>query len=189
MYNGNQYQTTFTLAAGVTTYSIVDVTTPPGTAVAGQTNVPYVSGQSINFNGIQFSVEGAPANGDVFNVTPGTNQSIFTTMSDLIATLNAPVVSGNTAYQQGLNYALTNLDQGLNNILKVRATLGGRMNEIDAMQATGDALGTQYKQTLSKLQDVDYLKAISDLTQQQTTLDAALKSFSLISKMSLFNYL
>jgi flagellar hook-associated protein 3 FlgL len=110
-------------------------------------------------------------------------------MSDLIATLNAPVVSGNTAYQQGLNNALTNLDQGLNNVLRVRATLGGRMNEIDAMQATGDALGTQYQQTLSKLQDVDYLKAISDLTQQQTTLDAALKSFSLVSKMSLFNYL
>lgn len=197
-YNGNKYQVTFTVTAAtppVTTYSITDVTTaaPPGVAVAGMTNVPYVSGQAISFNGVQFDVTGAPANGDVFNITPSTNQSVFATLSNLINTLNAPVPSANvvstTAFKQGMSDALGNLDQGLNNILSVRATLGSRMREIDALNVTGDTLSLQFKQTLSQIQDTDYNKALSDLTQQHMVLQAAQQSFAQVAKMSLFSYM
>lgn len=197
LYNGNKYQISFAVSATVppvTTYTVTDVTVPTApAAVAGQTNVPYVSGQSISFNGIQFDIKGVPANGDVFTIAPSTNQSIFTTLSNLIASLNAPIapsnVAANTTFQQGVSDALGNLDQGINNILSVRASLGGRMREIDALNVTGDELSLQYKQTMSLLQDVDYNKAVSDLTQQHFTLQAAQQSFAQISKMSLFNYI
>lgn len=198
-YNGNKYQVTFTVSAttpAVTTYSVTDVTTvpAPGTAVAGMTNVPYVNGQAISFNGIQFDVTGAPANGDAFNITPSTNQSVFATLSNLINTLNTPVAPGNSvvstaAYKQGLNEAMVNLDQGLNNILSTRATLGSRMREVDALQATGDTLSLQYKDSLSQIQNTDYNKALSDLSQQHMMLQAAQQSFVQVAKLSLFNYL
>jgi flagellar hook-associated protein 3 FlgL len=73
--------------------------------------------------------------------------------------------------------------------LGVRATMGARLNELDALNVTGENLGLEYKATLSKIQDTDYNKAISDLTQQQMVLTAAQKSFSQVSKMSLFDYL
>ncbi|MBI5889467.1 MAG: flagellar hook-associated protein FlgL [Nitrosomonadales bacterium] len=198
LYTGQDYQVAFTVTATVppvTTFSVTDVTTvaPPGVAVPGMTNVPYVSGQAITFNGIQFDVTGAPANGDTFNVTPSSNQSIFATLSNLINTLNSPVAAGNVvttaAYNQGLSDAMGNLDQGLNNILGVRATMGSRMREIDALQVTGDELSLQFKQTLSQIQDTDYNKAISDLTQQNMVLQAAQQSFAQVSKLSLFNYI
>ena len=47
----------------------------------------------------------------------------------------------------------------------------------------------QYDQTLSGLQDLDYAKAIIDLTQQQLGLQAAQKSFVKIQGLSLFNYI
>ncbi|HEU4374968.1 MAG TPA: flagellar hook-associated protein 3, partial [Telluria sp.] len=47
----------------------------------------------------------------------------------------------------------------------------------------------QYASTLTNLQDLDYVKAISQFTQQQTTLDAAQKSFKSMSSLSLFNYI
>ena len=46
----------------------------------------------------------------------------------------------------------------------------------------------QYEQALSRLQDLDYADAITRLTQQQTYLEAAQKSFLKVSGLSLFNY-
>jgi flagellar hook-associated protein 3 FlgL len=186
LYNGDSFQIVFT---GPNTFDINDVTT--GTPVSlGNT---YVAGQAITFNGIQFDIQGAPVAGDVFDVTPSVNQSIFDTLAKFVATLNTSVPSANAmtsaTYRQGLREASTSLQQGLTNVLGVRATMGARMRELDALQITGDELGLQYKSTLSKIQDTDYNKAISDLTQQQMVLTAAQKSFSQVSKMSLFDYL
>ena len=84
---------------------------------------------------------------------------------------------------------MTNLDQASSNILRVRAQIGTRMNEIESLGNLNDSLGFQYQQTLSNLQDLDYAKAISDLTRQQTSLQAAQQSFVKISQLSLFNFL
>ena len=193
-YAANKYQVTFSVAAGVTTYDVADVTAGlPGTAVLAAQ--PYVSGQAISFNGIQFEIQGAPAPaaGDTFDINPSSNQSMFDTLSSLIGTLNAAPAAGDAvataAFQQGLQQSLGALDQDLNKVLGVRATVGGRLRELDALQSTGEDLGLQYKQTLSKIQDTDYLQAISQLNQQQLTLQAAQQSFAKISQLSLFDFL
>jgi len=186
LLTGHNYQIDFTVVAGVTTYSVTDNSTLPAPTVLSAGN-PYVSGQAISFDGIQFDIQGAPANGDAFTVLPSTNESIFKTVSDLIAALNAPVVGASLT--NSLNRGLNQLDNALNNVLTTRSSLGLRLNEIDALQSAGEDLGLQFKQSLSELQDVDYNKAISDLTQQQMSLQAAQKSFIKIAELSLFNYI
>lgn len=185
-YTGDTYQIVFTAA---NTYDLNNVTT----GVPVSTNNAYVAGQSINVSGIQFDIQGAPAVGDKFTIAPSVNQSVFETLSQFVATLNTSVPSGNAmdsaAYRQGLSNAFTSIDQGLNVVLGARATMGARLRELDALNVTGDELGLQYKSTLSKIQDTDYNKAISDLTQQQMILTAAQKSFSQVARMSLFDYL
>ena len=74
-------------------------------------------------------------------------------------------------------------------LFRSRATTGARLRELDALQSTGEDLGLQYKQTLSKIQDTDFLQAISTLNQQQLTLQAAQQSFAKISQLSLFDFL
>ncbi len=191
-YSANSYQVTF--GAGGTTYSVTDMTAgPPGVAVAGQTGVAYTSGQAISFNGIQFSIAGTPAAGDTFNVTPSTNQSVFDTLNKLITTLSTPLAGASAATVaangQAMSDGLSALTQDLNNVLGVRATTGSRLNELTALQTTGTQLGLQYQQTLSTIQDTDYNKAITDLTQQKLVLQAAQQSFAQVSKLSLFNYI
>ena len=190
----NNYSVAFTVIPGVggapavTTYNVTNTTT----ATIVSTGNAYVSGQTINFAGMQFDIQGAPANGDTFTVTPSVNESVFKTISNLITVLNVPVVTANggkTNLTNSLNRGLTNLDNALNNILTVQTTQGLRLNEIDSLQVTGDSLGSQFKQALSQLQDVDYNKAVSDLTQQQMSLQAAQKTFAKISDLSLFSYL
>jgi flagellar hook-associated protein 3 FlgL len=84
---------------------------------------------------------------------------------------------------------MVQLENALSNVLNTRASLGVRLTELDALDATGEDLSLQLKQTLSGLQDVDYNKAISDLTQQQINLTAAQKTFAKVSGMSMFDYM
>ena len=184
LLTGNNYQVTFSVAAGVTTYGVTNTTPGALVPVPVAAGTPYVSGQLISFDGLQLDVTGAPASGDVFTVTPSTNESIFKTISNLITALRTPSPPGGA-----IATAISGLDRGLDNVLTVRATLGTRLNELEALQSAGENIGLQYKQTLSQLQDVDYNKAISDLTQQKTSLEAAQKSFLAVSGLSLFNYM
>lgn len=47
------------------------------------------------------------------------------------------------------------------------------MQEVDALQQIGEDIAVQYQQTLSRLQDLDYAQAISDMMRQQASLEAA----------------
>jgi flagellar hook-associated protein 3 FlgL len=191
LLTGNNYTLTFAVAGNpaVTTYTINDDTlaapVPPGLPIVWQ------SGDQISFDGVAFGIEGAPANGDTFTVVPAQNQSIFTTMTQLIATLRAPAPggAGQAFLTNGLNKAHDNLNSALDNVLGVRASVGARLKELDSLDSSGDDLGIQYASTLSDLQDLDMVKAISLFTQQQFTLEAAQKSFKTLSGLSLFNYI
>jgi len=183
LLTGNNYSVSFSVTGAVTTYDITNTTT----ATVVSSGNSYVSGQAIIFDGMQTSIKGAPANGDVFTVASSTNQSVFKTISDLINALNAPVAGANLS--NSLLRGINNLDNALSNVLNTRASLGLRLNEIDSLQLAGEDLGLQFKQTLSQLQDVDYNKAISDLTQQQMTLQAAQQSFAKVAGLSMFDYL
>jgi flagellar hook-associated protein 3 FlgL len=190
---GNSYTLTFTSA---TTYTVTG-TDASGAALPAASlpapNSAFVSGQNISFNGVQFDIQGVPSNGDSFTVTPSVNESVFKTISDLVIALKVPVSStapGSAALLTGsLSRGLNNLDNALNKVLTTRSSLGLRLNEIDALQTAGDDLALQFKQALSQLQDVDYNKALSDLSQQQISLQAAQQSFVKVSNLSLFNYL
>lgn len=193
LLTGNNYQVTFSVTAGVTTYGVTNTT--PGALVPAPVaaGTPYVSGQAINFDGLQFDITGAPADGDVFTAAPSTNESIFQTISNLITALRTPNPQGGVTaaanFANSNNQALNNIDRGIDNVLTVRAKMGTRLRELDAMQSAGESMGVQFKQTLSQLQDVDFNKAISDLTLQKTSLEAAQKSFMAVSGLSLFNYM
>ena len=184
LLTGNNYQVTFSVAAGVTTYGVTNTTPGASVPVPVAAGTTYVSGQVISFDGLQLDVTGAPASGDVFTVAPSTNESIFKTISNLITALKTSNPPG-----AAIAAAINGLDRGIDNVLTVRASLGTRLQELDALQSAGESLGVLYKQTLSQLQDVDLNKAISDLTQQKTSLEAAQKSFLAVSGLSLFNYM
>jgi flagellar hook-associated protein 3 FlgL len=84
---------------------------------------------------------------------------------------------------------LIEIDNAMENILRVRASVGSRLNEIDSLTNSGEDLQIQYKSSLSELQDLDYAEAISQLSKTQIQLEAAQISFKQISQLSLFSIL
>lgn len=187
LLTGNNYSVTFTVAAGVTTYDVVDTTN--GTTLS--TGNPYTSGNAIAFDGMQFEIKGDPANGDSFAIAPSTNQSVFTTLKNAIDLLetSGSGSAGRASLANGLSIANLNVDNALDNVLTVRADVGSRLKEIDTLDSNGEDIDIQLAETLENLQGLDYTKAISSLVQQQTTLTAAQQSFAKLSGLSLFNFL
>ncbi len=196
---GHKYQIDFQVVPAtpgvpkVTTYTVTDLTLnqPVPAAPVPAVPQPYVSGQNITFDGLQFDIKGDPADLDNFTIDPSTKQSVFTTIADLITALRAPGdgPAGQASLTNKLNQAQLNIDSASDNMLSVESAVGSRLKELDYLDSSGDDLNLQYATTLSGLQDVDVVKAISLFTQQQTTLDAAQKSFKTMSGLSLFNYI
>ena len=187
LLDGHGYRLHFNVAAGVTTYDVVDVTA----ATTVSTGNAYVPGSAIAVAGMQVTITGDPLSGDQFTLTPSGHQSVFTTVQELIATLRAPTATAGDKARlgNGLNLALQNLSQAQEAVLTTRAGLGARMRELDSLAAHNEARTLQYEATLSRLQDLDYSKALSDFARQQLALEASQKSFLQVSGLSLFNYL
>lgn len=123
--------------------------------------------------------------------SPGVVQNIFSTVRQLSDALKSPATTPSgqaslSAASAGASNALTTL---LDRVLSARAAVGAQQKEIDALESAGSARDLEYAQAKSTLQDVDYTKAISDLSQQQMTLEAAMKSFKSVSELSLFSIL
>jgi flagellar hook-associated protein 3 FlgL len=69
------------------------------------------------------------------------------------------------------------------------AMVGSRTSVLDAAQTKLESIKTATTSQMSILQDTNMEKAISELTQKMTNLNAAQASFVKIADMSLFNYL
>ena len=191
---GHNYAIDFSGTPGAMTYTVTDTTAVPALVVGSPatpvvTPMPGAPNQQITFAGLQFDLTGTPANSD--KVSVASKASLFTTLSNLISVLNTPVVgaAGQAALSAGLNSAQVGLNGGLDQVLSVQTAVGSRLSQLDKLDSAGADLNLQYATSLSALQDVDTVAAISMFTQQQTTLDAAQKSFKALSSLSLFNYI
>ena len=179
-----------TAAAGSYSYTIYD---KQGVAVPGSTGLTYTPTNITLPNGAQVSMSGAPNATDVFNITPPGTTDVFSVISTIVTEAEKGYQFADTAtrsdFDKQLSYALSNIQSSMDNILKYQSNYGARMKEAEELQSAGSDRGLQYATTLSRLEDVDMTKALSDLTMTQMTLQAAQMSFSQISKLSLFNYL
>lgn len=180
-YTPGTYEIQFTSA---TTYDVVD-TSGPTTLVTG---APYTDSGVIEFNGIRTSMTGVPANGDVFTVSQGQYRDIFTTINSITDSLRGSVLSDNDR-TDNLLQAQTDMEAFFNNVLEVRTSIGGRLNALESQRNDNEAYMLSIQSTISSLRDTDLAAAISQLTIEQTTLDAAQAIFARISSSSLFNYL
>jgi len=180
-YDGGTYQIEFTPAGGGA-YNIVNA---GGTTVSSGT---YTAGSNISFDGLQIALSGTPAVGDSFTVAPSTDQSIFTTVQSLATALQSGSTSS-TALSNTITGVINNLDQALTNISGIQASVGGRMNTITTQQSVQTSQQTQLQTSIASLQGLNYATAVTQLDQQNTTLQAALQAYTMTQGLSLFKYI
>lgn len=116
---------------------------------------------------------------------------LFKAYQDFITLLKTPIsnTAQQTAYTAGLATAIDSFKSGLDTVLNTRATIGYNLKELDSLDSAGADKSLLYSQTLSKLQDLDYSSALSDLSKNQTILEAAQKSYVQTTSLNLFQYI
>jgi flagellar hook-associated protein 3 FlgL len=91
--------------------------------------------------------------------------------------------------KEKLRQQLANLDTDLNTLLSAQSTLGGLSSRLDITQKVHEDNKINITEIKSGVQDVDMAKAISDLSYQQTALQASLQVSASVIQPSLLNYL
>ena len=165
--------------------------TPGGTISLARQAPPDTNPAAFDF-GANVTIDRVPASGDTFTIQASTDQDVFTTLHGLITTLRNAMggtEASAAAYQNALNSAMSNIDNAHDHVLTVRAQVGARLKEVDIAQSTSEDLSLAYNQSLSRLQDLDYAKALSELAARQTYFEAAQKSFLTVTSLDLFKLL
>lgn len=188
---GIQFSTDAT--TGALDYQVYDNSTTPPSALGDAE--PYTAGQPIALGtGMSVAISGTPAAGDSFTVTQA-NQAgtdIFATIDSAIAALQTPV-QGSTAsaatLQNQLSTAMTQVSNALGNVTTIQASVGGRENELQALQTVTSTSSLQVQSNLSDLTSTDMISAISQFEQLQNALSASQKSFVQMQNLSLFQYI
>ncbi|CAN7528230.1 flagellar hook-associated protein FlgL [Paraburkholderia sp. DD10] len=187
--NADKYQINFSSA---TTYTI-SATDPATGAVTTGTPQTYTAGSAIALGGQSVTLTGAPNAGDSFSVTPATQGSmdVFANLSQLIATLQTPVSGGasTASFQSALTTSMTQLENTMNNVVTAQAAVGGREQEVKALQSVTQTNTLQTTSNLSDLTQTDLVKTVGKYTLTQNALQAAQQAFVKIQNMSLFQYL
>ncbi len=181
---GADYSVVFSGGGGATTYAVLMNGAP-----TAQINVPYVDGQAIQFDGMALTVKGTPASGDRFDATPSTpDLSLFDVLDRVAGELQS--ANRSTAQvAQTVARGLRDIDQVFGNLQMQRAMAGESLNRIDTVEDRLAETQLDAKTERSLAEDLDMVQALSDFQAKQTGYDAALSTYSLVQRMSLFQYL
>jgi flagellar hook-associated protein 3 FlgL len=105
-----------------------------------------------------------------------------------VAALKAP--SGSTVpVAQTVNSSLRDIDQSMSSINSARAHVGEILNLTDSAENRNKDLKLYATTERSNAEDLDMVQAVSEFQNQQSGYDAALKTYAMVQKMSLFQYI
>lgn len=180
-WNQDQYTVRF---IDQSNYEVLD------SSAAVVTTGSFQPGDTLAFAGIEFRLDGQPEGGDEFYAVPSRFQDVFSTLDQIATAVELDVtddVSG-AALNNGINTGILNIDQAIGNVLDVRTQVGTRLAAIEGQVDSNSASKLNYQETLASLEDLDYAEALSRLSMEVTTLEAAQQSFVRTQSLSLFNY-
>jgi len=184
LLTGQNYRVDIAGTAPAQTYTVTNTDT--GAGVAGGAFKP---GQSIEFDGISVAISGAPVDGDNFSIAPATNDlKVFDVLDRAIRELKTPLRTG-VQVAQGTSGRIRDIDAVMGNLQNVRSQVGERLNNLDGTESRLAALKQYSEQERSAAEDLDMVQGISDFQNQQSGYDTALKTYAMVQRMSLFQYL
>lgn len=150
--------------------------------------VGEVTDEPIDFAGMRIEFEGAAPGQLDFTLEKPHKENVLNTLQSLITGLNDGTLE-NDDFQQVLADGVVQLQNASEQVVYTQASLGGRMNAVESVSDSNLAQDIQNKSNLSDLVEVDMAEAISELTKQETALQASQATFGRLTNLSLFDYL
>lgn len=150
--------------------------------------VNFTSGEPFTFNGMEFTVTAGAGDTVEFTLSNPEKKNLAETLNDLVISLNDQTQTSGQI-DAAIADALVGLDNGLEAVSDAVAAIGGRINIAEAVESANLDLELANKTARSEIQDVDYAEAVSELSKQETALQAAQQTFSRVTSLSLFDFI
>lgn len=144
--------------------------------------------QTATTEGLPISVDGEQTWMLIREGATSERKSVFSVMDSLLKDLGPSSATGMTG-AVAVETALADIDASMSNISAARARLGGLMNQTDGIEQRLAAAKVAAQAERSNAEDLDLVQAISEFQTRQTSYDAALKAYSMVQKLSLFDYI
>ena len=109
--------------------------------------------------------------------------------TNLLETIGRLIGYAENNNQQGFQEELAKLEDSHKTILTAAANIGGRLNRCATAQQTLETIGGSETQALSNIEDVDYIKLMTELAQKEFIYQSVLKSSSMLMQLSLLNFI
>jgi flagellar hook-associated protein 3 FlgL len=127
-------------------------------------------------------------NGVTMNVAVS-GQRAFGGPADPVLVLSKLIVGLEANDPAAISDQLDPLDQSLAQVTNERTDVGARLNRLDSTESHWDSFKINIQKTLSDTEDLDLVRAATELNAQQTAYQAALSSSAKIIQPSLLDYL
>ncbi len=151
-------------------------------------NQPYRAGSVVTVDGMSLHLSGKPVVGDRFSISPSTpDLDVFEALDRSIALLKDPAANAGQL-AQAVNSGLRDMDAVLGHMQAARAETGSLLNRLDALDGRNQDRALWASAVQAEAEDLDMLQAISNFQNQQTGYQAALQSYAMVQRMSLFDY-
>jgi len=122
-------------------------------------------------------------------MTPATpTLSVFDVLDRTADALQMPLRS-NGAITQTTTTALRDIDAVMGKLASTRSNVGETLNRIDNASGRLDEAKLAAQTEQSDATDLDTAQAISAYKTKESSYDAALKSYTMIQRLSLFDYI
>lgn len=171
------------------------VTNPVAPALPAATLTgPFQANKSVEIYGMTLTLKGTPEEGDsiVVDRVVASEQpklSMFEVMDQAITAITTKSKDQPGALEHGVALSLANLDTAMSRVSTVRATAGDLLNQADRKSESLTTQSDLQEVQRSNAEDIDMVKALSDMKAQETAVSVALQSYASIQKLSLFNYI
>jgi flagellar hook-associated protein 3 FlgL len=186
LLTGDDYRIDIANVAGTLQYTVTNTTT--GTPVPGHTGVPYVAGGTINFDGLSLQMRGTPAAGDRVEVAAVSGPTdIFQVVQNAVNALRSPAAGNSALLSQDLARAMTELDAGHDRVLLAQGRAGEWLNRADSLNGLMEDRSVDLKAEKARLEEMDMVQGLSDFKSQEVGLEAAIKSYAQVQRLSLFS--
>ena len=166
----------------------------PLLSALGSAITPFVNSSAFKDNGLPGQQAGGNTSiptaldGDMaFMLDSG--ESLFKELDTAITGIRN-ATSGSAANQSSvIQNGLANIDQGMDRLSALRGFAGDMLNRADRITGDQEVRSIQLEADRSRAEDMDLVKGFSDFEQTKMGYQAALQTYAMVQKMSLFNYI
>lgn len=150
--------------------------------------VDFISGSAFLYKGLELNISGVPGDTVNFQLDKPQKNNIAETLNNFVNGLNNENIADG-AFDIALRDALVGVDNSLTSIANATSRIGGRINVAESVLTSNLDFEIAHKSARSNIEDVDYAEAVSELSRQETALQAAQATFSRVTGTSLFDFI